>query len=280
MIKHTLILSLIFFSLSSCKSPNAYEASESNSRVSSLNEQQTQLLEKVLKAKQGETCSTQGIFNCIKNNKRGAFCYSQCDVGSKYFCPQTAVEICIKNDGGSNACHAKYCKGGGEGEFLAEEIIKSQGLDPDELMLFPRPAEGGIGYEFYAPYYMKYGTRKTIARVQELAKRLFRKTGHILYIGDLSNASRSKTWRHYGHLSGKEVDFAIIGNSPANFVSDYDRNKYYDRHATRVLIKELKLMGGVKNIFFNDPVLINEFPGFVQRASGHYNHIHVNWNAD
>lgn len=280
MINYSWILSLIFFSLSSCKSPNAYEASESNSRVSSLNKQQTQLLEKVLKAKQGETCSTQGIFNCIKNDKRGPYCYSQCGVDSKYFCPQTAVDICIKNDGGSNACHAKYCKGGGDGEFLAEEIIKSKGLDPDGLMLFPRPAEGGVGYEFYAPDYMKYGTRKTIARVQELAKRLFRKTGHILYIGDLSNANGGNSGRHGGHYDGKEVDFGVIGNSPANFVSDYDRNKYYDRHATRVLIKELKLMGGVKNIFFNDPVLINEFPGFVQRASGHYNHIHVNWSAD
>ena len=265
--------------VTSCKSnQNFYLADEDRSVLSGNDE--SKYIEAVLNTKQGAKCSTQGIFNCMKNQKLGALCYSQCSVSSKYFCNEASLNSCIEGEGGSNACHAKYCEGGGDGEFMSLALLKERKVNPNALAKFPKPRAGGIGYQFYDPDSMKYGTNRTIVRVQELAKRLFRKTGNILYIGDLSNRNGGNSGRHAGHIGGKEVDFAVIGNSPKNKVYDYRDSPHYDRHATRVLFKEMLSMGGGRKIFFNDSVLIKEFSGFVFYARKHYDHIHVFWDAD
>ena len=136
---------------------------------------------------------------------------------------------------------------------------------------------GGVGYDFYDP--LKTGTFKTILRLKELAKRVYRRTGFPIYIGDLSNKWGGNSGLHSGHYGGKEVDIAVMGNSPDQWVSYYYHAEY-NRQASEVLIEELKAMGGVRFIYFNDPVLIQKYPGFVRRAYGHDDHYHIYWDAN
>jgi hypothetical protein len=115
----------------------------------------------------------------------------------------------------------------------------------------------------------------------ELANRHFRKTGYPIYIGDISNGSGGNTDyngrpRHAGHIGGTEVDIGMTGNTPGVFCGRYT-DSCYKRSQMRALIKEIIAMGGTTNMYFNDPVILNEFPAYVSYSSGHDDHIHVSW---
>lgn len=266
------ILGLIV--ISSCKT--AMLEPEAESRTSALGNKNAGI-EKVIKTPQGQTCSTTKIFACLRN-KGGKTCLSSCDVTTKYFCEKSRLKACISAEAGEAACYAKYCDGGGEGEFMSLALLKSRGLNPNALNRLERP-DDGAGYGFYDPDYMKFGTNRTLVRLQELAKRTFRKSGQLIYIGDLSNSGGGNSGRHSGHIGGKEFDLGVIGNTPAIFVGRYD-HQGYDRDATRIMIREAFKMGGLRLIYFNDPVLQREFPGKVKNAGGHADHLHFYWDAD
>ena len=136
---------------------------------------------------------------------------------------------------------------------------------------------GGVGYDFYDP--LKTGTVKTVLRIKELAKRVYRRTGVPLYIGDLSNTWGGNSGRHAGHIGGKEVDIAVMGNTPETWVTNY-YSQGADLNASKVLIEEMIAMGGVRLVYFNDPKIRSAFPSKVKYAGGHNDHYHVYWDAD
>ena len=138
------------------------------------------------------------------------------------------------------------------------------------------PAQG-YGYETFDVESMRYGQPKTIARIKELAIRVYNKTGHKLYVGDLSNSGGGNSGRHAGHYNGIEVDIAIMGNTPT--VSCYTIwEGCYLRSAQVALVNEILNMGGSTGMLFNDHAVQSRFPGFVGSAYGHDNHLHVNWH--
>lgn len=258
--------------VSSCKTIRDYPTFEDRSQVKA---DKNAAIEKVITTPQGQSCSTSAIFQCLRDEK-GSSCLSSCGVGKTYFCEQGRLDACIKADGGENACYAKHCNGGGEGEFMSLALLKERGLNPNSLAKLEGP-KNGAGYDFYDP--LKHGTNRTLVRIQELAKRVFRKSGHLMYIGDLSNSGGGNSGRHAGHIGGREFDVGVMGNTPAIFVGKYT-HAGYSRQASRVMIREAIAMGGLRFIYFNDPVLIKEFPGKVRYAYGHDDHYHFYWDAD
>lgn len=267
-----IISALFLMNLISCKSMNTYPTYEERSQVKARKDAPIEI---VIKTKQGDKCSTSQIFECLEA-KKGKTCLSECRVTSKYFCEKTRLKKCLDADGGENACHAKYCHGGGNGEFMSLALLKERKLNPNSLAELENP-DDGVGYGFYDP--LKTGTNRTLVRIQELARRVFRRSGYPMYIGDLSNKSGGNSGRHAGHIGGKEFDVGVMGNTPATFVGKYN-HKGYNRNASRIMIEEAIKMGGLRFVYFNDPVLIKEFPGKVRWAAGHADHYHFYWDAD
>jgi hypothetical protein len=178
-----------------------------------------------------------------------------------------SLKKCIDNQGG-DSCYQKHCN----------SKIHSGPFNPPNGngVLIQLPSQG-YGYETYDVESMRYGQPKTIARIKELAVRVYNKTGLKIYVGDLSNSGGGNSRRHAGHYSGLEVDIAIMGNTPT-------KNCYtiwepcYVRNAQMVLVGEILNMGGSTGMLFNDYSVQSRFPGSVGSASGHDNHLHVNWH--
>lgn len=142
------------------------------------------------------------------------------------------------------------------------------------LMAFPK---AGPGFETYHGSAMSYGQPKTIARIKELAKRVFAKTGLKLYVGDLSNRSGGNNGLHAGHYDGLEVDVAIMGNTASIWCS-YFTDGCYNRRAQIAMIDEVIAMGGATSVYFLDPQVKSRFPQFVRQIQGHKDHVHINWH--
>jgi len=138
-------------------------------------------------------------------------------------------------------------------------------------MLLPT---SGIGFETYDQ--LRFGTPKTIARIKELANRVFRKSGYPVFIGDISDHNGGNGGVHEEHLGGVDVDIAVMGNTPGVFCGTY-QDACYKRDAMRMLIQEIMTMGGAHSMLFNDPVLLREYPNLSPSNRSHDNHIHVRW---
>lgn len=241
-------------------------------------------LEKVIMMRQGEQCSTSEIFGCFKNDG-GEACLTRCGLGPRFFCEEVSLNICLNAGNSSKACYKNHCDGGGEGYFDVSHIADTnENIEQNKagLTLFSQ-TEYGVGYALYpseiSPKYMQYGSKRTIARIKELAKRVFRKSGYPLYIGDLSHRENKCTNRHKGHIGGKEVDIAVMGNTPKKHVGRFWNSKH-DHDASRILINEAKKMGGVRKIYFNDPrFFLAEFFGFVEFHPSHEDHYHIYWDG-
>lgn len=213
------------------------------------------------------SCTKQGIFQCT-GAEGGLACFSRCGVEPNAdYCSMDKLNSCLDQQKGAS-CYRDYCGSsvGGSGPFYP-----ANGGGLTKL-----PAQG-YGFETYDVDYMRYGQPKTIARIQELAARVFNKTGYKLFVGDLSNSSGGNSGRHAGHLSGLEIDFAIMGNTPT--IKCYTIwDGCYLRNLQKVFVQEVIDMGGVTGFYFNDTQIQSLFPGWVSSSKNHDNHIHVNWH--
>lgn len=212
-------------------------------------------------------CTVKDISACTDN--RGGFaCFSRCGFKpSENFCSMEALKKCEENRGG-DSCFQKYCN----------SKVHSGPFNPSNGSggLMKLPAQG-YGYETFDVESMRYGQPKTIARIKELAIRVYNKTGYKLYVGDLSNSGGGNSGRHAGHYDGLEVDIAIMGNTPT--VSCYTIwEGCYLRSAQMAVVGEILNMGGSTGMLFNDSAVQSRFPGSVSYSGGHDNHIHVNWH--
>ena len=81
---------------------------------------------------------------------------------------------------------------------------------------------------------------------------------------------------HNSHQKGIDVDFRPMRTQGSGAVTW--RDNAYSRDRTRAFIQDILASGNVSHIFFNDPVLIAEFPE-VRHLSGHDNHLHVRYNS-
>jgi hypothetical protein len=212
-------------------------------------------------------CTVKDISDCT-DARGGLSCFSRCGFKpSENFCAMEPLEKCLNSKGGTT-CYQKHCSS----EVHSGPFNPSNGSGG----LVKLPASG-YGYETFDVESMRYGQPKMVARIKELAIRVYNKTGYKLYVGDLSNASGGNSGRHAGHYDGLEVDIAIMGNTPT--VSCYTIwEGCYLRSAQAALIGEILNMGGSTGMLFNDSSVQSKYPGFVGSASGHDNHLHVNWH--
>lgn len=211
-------------------------------------------------------CTVKDISSCT--DARGGYtCFSRCGFKpSENFCAMEALDKCLDNKGGSS-CYQRHCN----------SKVHSGPFNPSNrsgLMLLPAQ---GYGYETYDVESMRYGQPKTIARIKELAVRVYNKTGLKIFVGDISNSAAGNSGRHAGHYGGIEVDIAVMGNTPTkNCYTIWDA--CYVRSAQMVLVSEILNMGGSTSMLFNDYSVQRRFSGSVGSASGHDNHLHVNWH--
>ena len=211
-------------------------------------------------------CTVKDIFDCT-TSAGGLTCFDRCGFKpSDKFCNMKKLDDCLDANGG-NTCYKKHC--GASAHSGPFSPPGGQGL--------VKLPEQGYGYETFDVEWMRYGKPKTIARIKELAIRVYNRTGKKIFVGDLSNSSGGNGGRHAGHHSGVEVDIAVMGNTPTvNCYTIWEG--CYLRSASMVLIGEIKAMGGATGVLFNDSTVQSRFPGFVSFAGGHDNHYHVNWH--
>jgi hypothetical protein len=172
---------------------------------------------------------------------------------------------CIESDGG-NSCYATHCS--------AKAFSGPFSPPPGEKL--ERIPESGYGFETYGDLDMRHGKPRTIARVKELALRVYNKTGYKIYVGNLSNEYGGNNGKHVGHIGGVEVDLAVMGNTPLVKCFNIWESCYL-RGASMVLADEVRKMGGATLIYFNDSHVQNRFPNFVYHAGGHDDHYHIRW---
>lgn len=211
-------------------------------------------------------CTVKDISDCT-TAAGGLTCFSRCGFEpSDKFCSMETLDNCLDAKGG-NGCYKKHC---------GASVHSGPFTPPSGNGLVRLPAEG-YGYQTFDVDWMRYGKPKTIARIKELAIRVYNKTGKKIFVGDLSSSSGTNGGRHAGHYDGIEVDIAVMGNTPTTNCYTIWEGCYL-RSASLVLVKEILNMGGSTGILFNDSAVQSQFPGFVSRASGHDNHYHVNWH--
>lgn len=156
------------------------------------------------------------------------------------------------------------------GKFDAYAAANTRGINPGQIMALPRATNG----EYYIYGKQMYGTAITILRIQELARRVFKKTGLPIYVGDISARHMANTGGHRGHKTGKEIDIGVMGNTPTRWVGDFS-SPGSNVKATQTLVSEAFAMGGVRNIGYDDP----RIKGVVY-FGGHRDHLHINWDAN
>jgi hypothetical protein len=211
-------------------------------------------------------CEVKDIAACT-TAAGGLSCFTRCGFQpSDKFCKIDNLNTCLTS-GGGNGCYKKHC---GD-DAHSGEFVPARGSKLEVL-----PASG-YGYETFDVTWMRYGKPQTIARIKELAIRVYNKTGVKIYVGDISDKYGGNGGRHSGHHGGLEIDIAVMGNTPT--VKCYNIwESCYMRPASEVLLREVKSMGGATSVLFNDSALQSKFPGFVGYARGHDNHYHVNWH--
>ena len=97
-----------------------------------------------------------------------------------------------------------------------------------------------------------------------------------LAVGDVSRWGGGSFWPHHAHRIGMDADFRPArrdGRQCRKGTMWYWRS--YDRAATRAMIRAIRreAHGTVKQILFNDPVLVRA--GITRWWPGHDNHVHV-----
>lgn len=214
----------------------------------------------------GAQCEVKDISACT-SSAGGLSCFTRCGFQpSDKFCKMESLSTCL-NSAGGNGCYKNHC--GADAHSGA--FVPARGSKLETL-----PASG-YGFETFDVSWMRYGKPQTIARLKELAIRVYNKTGVKIYIGDISDKYGGNGGRHSGHHGGVEIDIAVMGNTPT--VKCYNIwESCYMRSASEVLLGEVKSMGGATSVLFNDSALRAKFPGFVGYARGHDNHFHVNWH--
>lgn len=250
-------LAMLIGLLTSCKSASQLEEVTSTPRST-----RESPVEKTI----GQTgqCSPASILGCL-DAQGGYACFDRCAVKlDGLYCNMDKFEPCRDKSGG-DACYKKFC-GGKPSSGAFEPKSTSTAL--------ARLPKIGVGFEFYDV--LQHAKPKTLERIMELSNRVFRKSGYPVYVGDMSNSSGGNSGRHAGHYDGVEVDIAVMGNTPKQFCGTF-RDSCYNRAAMRVLIKEIVSMGGATSMYFNDPVLLQEF-NQLSYVGGHDDHLHVNWH--
>jgi len=114
-----------------------------------------------------------------------------------------------------------------------------------------------------------FGTPKTIASVEKLARKVAENLGANLGLVDLSYESGGAHPDHKSHRRGIDVDIRPLRKDKRNepvTIAD----AAYSRELTSLMVKYLREDSNLQLILFND----TQIPG-VTWASGHDNHLHV-----
>jgi peptidoglycan hydrolase-like protein with peptidoglycan-binding domain len=124
-----------------------------------------------------------------------------------------------------------------------------------------------------------WGTSATVAHLEAAARRLHRRTGMAVAVGDLGHQHGGEIAGHVTHERGLDVDLRPIRDDgrQCSRAGTFWWHRVYDRQATRDLIHAIHATAPrhVKEILFNDPALVRE--GLTVRSPGHDDHLHVRY---
>lgn len=227
-------------------------------------------LEKTLTGNVESRCKVPAVFSCFKN-RGGEACWKRCGLMSAVgFCEMKPLQVCLKNGGGNQTCHARHCDGGGEGSFDAAAAVRKSGGSASQIVEIPYY---GIGFfrQAYDPELEHYVDRESLEKLRELSKRVFRKTGYMVFVNDGSDKF-GRSPGHSSHCFGRAIDIALMGNTLTRIATHYSQPNY-SLNASKVLVNEARKIGGSRTvILFND----SRVPGR-QYSGGHDNHYHISW---
>jgi hypothetical protein len=151
-----------------------------------------------------------------------------------------------------------------------------------------RPSDPvAAGYNLYGSDSKKFGTERTIWRVQEAGKVLASK-GIVMDVGNISKSGGGTLPPHKSHRNGRDVDVRLVSSSgksgPCNISkSCYSKEKTFEM-VKAVLDVDPK---GMRMIFINDPELrkmINRYAkekygldDISRYCAGHDDHVHFSF---
>jgi peptidoglycan hydrolase-like protein with peptidoglycan-binding domain len=130
--------------------------------------------------------------------------------------------------------------------------------------------------DYDPPANANWGTAELIATMEEAGRAMVQAGYGRVPLGDLSYEHGGDHPEHATHEVGLDADIRMMrkANDQCSSPSIW-RSTAYDRAATRALAKAIRAAtpGHVKEILFNDPVLIGE--GLTVYRAGHDDHLHV-----
>jgi hypothetical protein len=183
--------------------------------------------------------------------------------------------------------------------------LSSQSCSLPYFIQLPSSSPGGSdGYYTIGPDFERWAQQYTIDALKRAGSEWHRTHPNHPGIGinDISTVLGGPFSPHKSHGAGMDVDIRIMNEDQTargvtwnvyvqvvlpdgtpvrdrrgNIVMEPtdERNPDYNIDLTRDLIRTLKATGNVKDIFFNDPILIDE--GLVKPSRGHDDHLHVRY---
>jgi peptidoglycan hydrolase-like protein with peptidoglycan-binding domain len=130
--------------------------------------------------------------------------------------------------------------------------------------------------DYDPPANANWGTAEMIATLEAAGAVMVGAGYGRVAVGDLGYEHGGDHPEHATHEVGLDADLRMMrkANNQCSSPSTW-RSSAYDRAATRFLVKTIRRAtpGHVKEILFNDPVLIRE--GLTVFAAGHDDHLHV-----
>ena len=174
--------------------------------------------------------------------------------------------------------------GAAVGNIISETLV-GQGpppvQEPDEVLadgfagLYAQMPTSGTGYYRSGRPAIEWGDPRVIAELIAFAAEWNRgHPDHDIGIGEISDINGQTVRPHVSHTLGLRVDIRPMRTDGAHAPTRYQAAEY-SQDLTRELINGLLALPGVRNILFNDPVMIAE--GLTLQHKGHDNHLHVNF---
>lgn len=114
-----------------------------------------------------------------------------------------------------------------------------------------------------------FGTPKTLASLERLARRVAEKLGANVGVIDISLEAGGRHPPHSSHRRGIDVDIRPLRNDRKNLPVDIS-DAAYSHDLTKAMVGFLREDPNVELILFNDTKISG-----VKRADGHGNHLHV-----
>lgn len=154
-----------------------------------------------------------------------------------------------------------------------------KGSSKESTKGFEQLPSSGTGYEERdGNENHSWGTPDTVNSLENLGEKWAEDNDVLLQYSDISKKDGGYLSPHASHQKGIDIDIRPVRNDGKEGTTSIN-DSTYSRDKTRELINDILATGDVKIIYFNDPVLIEEFKPKVKKWDGHEDHLHVRYNS-